>query len=152
MIRFKVGDKVTPVNAYRDNDIMKQFVGKTMLVLSVGDEIVCAGVPGEEDWYWHSDDLRLVSETQAEPVTEPTDPAPAAAQKPLRRGDLVMCRGVLWVVFSTGAQSDGDYWIASLTGDPETYYATICELSRVGSIRKKIKRLKAAIAKAGGAV
>ena len=74
---------------------------------------------------------------------QPTDPAPAAAQKPLRRGDLVMCRGVLWVVYSAGEDSDGEYWISSLTGDPASDYVTIDELTRIGSIRKKVKRLKA---------
>ena len=82
---FKLGDKVQPINADRYNDIMKQLVGKTLLVRSVGndkngDEIVCAGAPGEEDWFWHSNDLRLVSVWSAGPFhPEPTDPAPAAA-------------------------------------------------------------------------
>lgn len=153
MSQFKPGDKVTPVSSerYSRNDIMKQLVGKPLLVRSIhtyenGDEVVCAGVPGDGDWDWHSDDLRLVSAWSAEPLQpEPTDPAPAAAKKPIRRGDLVMCRGVLWVVFSNGEQSDGDYWIASLTGDPETYYATIDELTRIGSIRKKIKRIRSSL-------
>ena len=144
MSKFKPGDKVVLINVDQYSDIMKQLMGKTLVVNSIdtdkcGCEIVCARVPGEEGWFLYSDDLRLVSEAQPEPATEP---APAAAKKPLRRGDLVECRGILWVVFSNGEQSDGDYWIASLTGDPETYYATIYELTRVGSIRKKIKRIK----------
>ena len=70
-----------------------------------------------------------------------TGPAPAAAQKPLRRGDLVEFCGGIWVVFSEDAY--GEYGIATLTGDSNYYYADIDELTRIGSIRKKVKRLKA---------
>lgn len=63
--------------------------------------------------------------------------------KPIRRGDLVECRGALWVVYSEGEDFDGDYSIASLTGVSKTHRVGINELTRVGSISKKVKRLKA---------
>lgn len=145
---FKPGDKVTPVSAerYVCNDIMKQLVGKTLLVRSVGNdakgnEIVLAGIPGERDWFWHSDDLRLVSAWSAGPFqAEPTDPAPA--QKPLRRGDLVEYGGRVCVVFDKQADHDGDYRIAFLSGECGYEYVPADELKRIGSIRKKIKRIK----------
>lgn len=75
---------------------------------------------------------------------QPTDPAPAAAQKPLRRGDLVEYQGDICVVLSKGADRDGEYYgIAPLTGTFNYYWADIDDLTRIGSIRKKVKRLKA---------
>lgn len=155
MSKFKPGDKVTPINAYRDNDIMKQLVGKTLVVTSIdtdisGREVVWTKVPGGYDWFMYSNDLQLVSETQPEPAPEPTDPAPAAAQKPLRRGDLVMCRGQIGVVHDTDPDGENGYWVAALTGDGSCVWRCAEDLTRIGSIRKKVKRLKAAIAKAGG--
>ena len=74
--------------------------------------------------------------------TEPTDPAPAAAQKPLRRGDLVVSNGDIYVVIETN-HADGGYWIHAMTGKGGQDYARAKELTRIGSIRKKVKRLKA---------
>ena len=151
MSKFKPGDKVVLINVDHYSDIMKQLMGKALVVNSIdtdkcGCEIVCARVPGEEGWFLYSDDLQLVSETQPEPAPEPTDPAPAAVAevpKPIRRGDLVVFNGDICVVFSKGADRGGDYWVASLTGKPDHYWANIDEFTRIGSIRKKIKRLKA---------
>ena len=111
--------------------------------------------------------MHLVSEAQPEPATEPTDPAPAAAQKPdainrelyarqqskkpLRRGDLVEYDGRVCVVAEIDPE-DGSCWVAALTGEHGYDHVPAKELTRIGSIRKKVKRLKAAIAKAGGAV
>lgn len=59
-----------------------------------------------------------------------------------RRGDLVKCRDLLWIVYSEGEDSDGEYRLASLTGDPRVSFVTLDELSWAGSVRKKIKRVK----------
>ena len=154
MSKFKVGDKVMLNSvdryAFRGVNKMKQLFGRTLVVRSVHYDqftpVVFAGVPGEEYWFWMVDDLRLLAGTDepqgTKPSPEPTDPAPAAAQKPIRRGDLVEYQGEICVVFSKGADRQGDYWIASLTGEPDYYYSKIDELTSVGSIRKKIKRIK----------
>ena len=186
MSKFRVGDKVTPVNVDRytdrNSDRRKEMLGRTLVVRSVHNDeftsVVFAGFPGEGVWQWRPDDLRLVSEAQMPErsklltvnlgghgflnpyadtsPTEPTDPAPAAAKKPIRRGDLVKYQGKIFLVISKGADPEGDYTIASLTGEPDfnwvKNWAKIDELTRIGSIRKKVKRLKAAIAKAGGEV
>lgn len=190
MSKFKVGDKVTPVNmdryTDRNSDRRKEMLGRTLVVRSVHNDeftsVVFAGVPGEVVWQWHPNDLRLVSETQAEPTdsahktrtpklsdglvehwggcgflnpyadpspTEPTDQAPAAAQKPLRRGDLVEYDGRVCVVFSD-RDLVGHFFVSALSGVSDYYHCNEEELTRIGSIRKKVKRLKAAIAKAGG--
>lgn len=159
MSRFKVGDLVTPISVKPYSDrIQRRLLGKTLVIYSFQDNgnsfLVFAGVIGDCGFFWHPDDLRLVSETQAEPAPEPAPdvPAPAAAQKPLRRGDLVEFNGGICVVISEVPDRGGDYWVASLTGKPDHYWANIDEFTRIGSIRKKVKRLKAAIAKAGGVV
>ena len=142
MNKFKVGDKVTPINTDHCSDIMKQLVGKTLVVNSIdtdscGCEIVCARVPGEEGWFLYSDDLRLVVDD-----SEQTAPLPEE-EKPLERGDLVEFCGAIWVVFSKDA--DGEYGIALLTGGSNCCYSVINKLPRVGSIRKKVNRLQAQV-------
>ena len=156
MSRFKVGDLVTPISVKPYSDrIQRRLLGKTLVIYSFQDNgnsfLVFAGVIGDCGFFWHPDDLRLVSETQAEPATNPTDPEPAAAQKPLRRGDLVEYDGRVCVVAEIDPE-DGSCWVAALTGEHGYDHVPAKELTRIGSIRKKVKRLKAAIAKAGGAV
>ena len=145
MSKFKTGDAVTPVNVdcslYSKG--MKRLLGKTLLVLSVddgknGDEFVCAGVPGEEYWYWYPDDLRLVSAWSAEHFqAEATD----TAQNPLKRGDLVTRYGSSICVVVDVAAS-GTCWIHPIAGEGSQDYFHFEELTKVGSIRKKIKRIK----------
>ena len=149
MNKFKVGDTVTPVKAerYGHNHIMKQLVGKTLVVswvsLFAGNDendskLVLAGSPGEVVRFWHSEDLQLVPTAQPESI-------PPAMQKPIRRGDLVAYRGDICVVYSEGADRDGDHLIVSLTGEPDHNWAKIDELTRIGTIRKKVKQLKAQV-------
>ena len=66
MSKFMPGDRVSPVSADRCNYVteMAELVGKTLIVRSIivdakNEEVVEAGLPGEE-WFWHPDDLRLV--------------------------------------------------------------------------------------------
>lgn len=188
MSRFKIGDLVTPINAgdYEFRNARERLFGKVLMVTMVlpGEEgvNVRAGIVEGKEWYWFSDDLRLVSAVQPEPeadqapeptrptkkpetmrenwggipflnpfadahAPEPTDPAPA--QKPLRRGDLVEYDGRVCVVAEIDPE-DSDCWVAALTGEHGYDRVHAKELTRIGSIRKKVKRLKAAIAKAGG--
>lgn len=157
MGKFKVGDLVTPINAvdYEFRNAREHLLGKVLMVTMVlpGEEgvNVRAGIVEGKEWYWFSDDLRLVSAVQPEPeadpapapaAPDPTDPAPApaAAQKPLRRGDLVMCRGQVGVVHEI--DRDGDYWVAMLTGDGGCVCRGAEDLTRVGSISKKVKQIK----------
>ena len=149
MNKFKVGDTVTPVKAerYGHNHIMKQLVGKTLVVswvsLFAGNDendskLVLAGIPGKVVRFWHSEDLQLVPTVQPESI-------PPAVQKPIRRGDLVEYQGEICVVFSEGEDSDGEYRLASLTGNTDHNWVKINELTRVGTIRKKVKQLKAQV-------
>mgnify|MGYP000853136271 FL=1 len=133
MSKFKVGDAVVLVNADSYSDIMRQLVGVSLVVRTVdndrcGCEVVCAGVPGEEGWFLRSDDLQLV------PV-----PTTAKKPKPLRRGDLVLYREQLGIIHNI--DSDG-YWVAALTGDGCCVHKNAKDLMRIGSVRKKIKRIK----------
>lgn len=157
MSKYAPGDKVTPISVdrYTDRNVCQreEMLGRTLVVRSVHNDeftsVVFAGFPGEGVWQWHPDDLRLVFETQAEPeadpapapaAPDPTDPAPA--QKPLRRGDLVMWNGEIGVVHEIDPDGEDGYWVAMLTGDASCVCSSAEDLTRVGSIRKKIKRLK----------
>ena len=51
--------------------------------------------------------------------------------------------GDVCVVISEHHDRGGDYWVASLTGKPNHYWANIDEFERIGSFRKKIKQLQA---------
>lgn len=135
MSRFKVGDLVTPINTDHCNYIMQQLIGKTLVVTAIDTvtssrEVVWAKLPGGYSWRLYSDGLRLVAKAQTEPTP----------QKPLRRGDLVEFRGSIWVVIDT--YSDGTCWIGSITGHAKTRCHAANEMTRVGSIRKKAKRLE----------
>ena len=68
----------------------------------------------------------------------------SAMQKPkrLRWGDLVVCNGEIHMVFDDHPDEDGDYRILCLTMACGYSYMPAKDMSRVGSIRKKIKRLK----------
>ena len=141
MSKFKSGDKVTPISVdrYTDRNVCQreEMLGRTLVVRSVHNDeftsVVFAGFPGEGVWQWHPDDLRLVFETQAQPVP----------QKPLRRGDLVKYEGNICIVISKDTDSDGDCRIASLTDTPDYFWASMDELTKIGSIRKKVKCLQA---------
>ena len=77
MIKFRPGDKVSPVSANRCTyiDDMAKLIGSTLIVRSItidarNEEVVEAGLPGEE-WFWHPDDLRLV--VDGEPIPDLTN-------------------------------------------------------------------------------
>lgn len=81
------------------------------------------------------DDLRQVP---------PEEIAAAKKPQPLRRGDLIEYDGDICVVYKKFVDGDNiGYRVVSLTGDAGRWYVTHGELTRIGSIRKKIKRLKA---------
>lgn len=73
MTTFKAGDKVTLVNsdsyANRSAKAMKKLANNTLVVHRVSSDgsVVFAGLLGKKEWPWHSKDLALVFEDQAEP-------------------------------------------------------------------------------------
>lgn len=140
MSKFKPGDYVVPSNQIVSYDAkMKNYLGRVLQVATVHEQqyygSVQAGTPGEEVWGWSPHDLRLAT---AEEIAAAKPKPP----KPLRRGDLVKYDGQICVVVSKGTDSDGDYRIASMTDTPDYFWASVDELIKVGSIRKKIKRIK----------
>lgn len=142
MSKFKPGDKVTPIDVeyHEYSEAMEQLLGKTLVVRLVGSfvhntsnrEFVLAGIPGEESCCWREEDLRLVSK-------------PATAQKPklLDRGDLVEYLGEVWIVTIGTTPTDIFAKISTMTGKERTRWVTAYDVTCVGNIRKKVKRLKA---------
>lgn len=139
MKQFKVGDKVAPVSlaryADRNSDQRKELLGRTLVVRSVHTDettpAVFAGVPGDGCWEWHPNDLRLVSK-------------PATAQKPklLDRGDLIEYLGEVWIVTIGTTPTDIFAKISTMTGKERTRWVTAYDVTCVGNIRKKVKRIK----------
>lgn len=140
MSKFKAGDKVmlVRVSHHKYHKTVKRLFGKVLDVISVGndrngDGFVLAGPPGEGGLVWHANDLRAAT----------TDEIEAAQKvKPLRRGDLVVYHGDIYVVYSEVPDREGAYSIASLTGDSEHNRVKIDELTRISSIGKKVRLLK----------
>lgn len=137
---FKTGEYVVPVRADRPGCIqeMKMQIGKVLQVYDstdvVGDLTVYAGKldSKKKKWLWNPDDLRLAT---TEEIQE------AKSKKPFRRGDLIKYDGDIWIVLGPGNEYEIE--IASLTGEFKRHYILIYEdTSCVGSVRKKIKRIK----------
>lgn len=139
--QFKPGDYVVPLVVDHDEYVpeMKKLLGKVLQIppVFVGHAGISirAGKIGAKTkkWFWHPDDLRLAT---AEEI--------AAAQKLkplLRRGDLVEYDGRVCVVAEIDPE-DGDCWVAALTGEHGYDRVHAKELTRIGSIRKKVKRLR----------
>ena len=138
MSQFKPGDYVVPSSQIVIYDAkMKNYLGRVLQVATVHEQqyygSVQAGIPGEEVWGWNPHDLRLAT---AEEI------AAAQKPKPLRRGDLVEYDGRVCVVFSD-RDLVGHFFVSALSGVSDYYHCNEEELTRIGSIRKKVKRLKA---------
>lgn len=140
MYVFKPGDHVVPLRADRTGCTyeMKKLIGKVLQVYAtkgIGDMTVFAGMPGSsgKHWFWHPADLR--------PAT-PKEIAASKKPKPLRRGDLVMHRGQIGVVHEIDPDGEDGYWVAMLTGDARCVCRGAEDLTRVGSISKKVKQIK----------
>lgn len=136
MNKFKPGDKVTLVNADRYHSTVKQLVGKTLVVHCIGadeegNDIVSTGILENEDWFW-PDDLQLISKS-----TE-------VEQKSLFWGDLVEYSGEICMVFDERPTDYGERLLVMLDnkGRGGYHYVPAKYLTRLGSIRKKIKRAK----------
>lgn len=142
MSKFKTGEYVVPLRADRPGCIheMKMQIGKALQVYDstdfIGDLTVYAGKPGSKNkkWLWNPDDLRLATIEEIQK---------AKKQKPFRRGDVVKYDGDIWIVVGLGDEHLNEIDIASLTGELKIYHVLIDEdIIRIGSIRKKIKRIK----------
>lgn len=149
MTTFKAGDKVILVNpdryVSRYPKALEKLSNNTLVVNSVSIDgfAVFAGLPGKKARVWHSKDLALAYEDWEAPSFDNDDPH-CTAQKPksLRRGDLVIYDGDICVVLSKFDGDDGDYVVASMTREPYYCWPKVTELTHVGSIRKKIKKIK----------
>ena len=153
--------KLQTVNS-SGGDSTKVTAAKSRKKFKVGDYVVLIAGPGKGDevhvvtksdnpayplrvhHYTHTEDGRFLLSSGRVCMRHATADEIAAQQKPNlpRRGDLVKCRDLLWIVYSEGEDSDGEYRLASLTGDPRVSFVTLNELSWAGSVRKKIKRVK----------
>lgn len=172
MKRFETGDKVVLINpdryASRNAKAMEKLTDNTLVVHSVSSDgsAVFAGLPGKRTWLWHSKDLALAYEDWEDPnfdndysrymwelecpedlqrdsaQDKANEREPAASKKTLRRGDLVIYDGDICVVLSKFDGDDGDYVVASMTREPYYCWPKVAELTPVGSIRKKIKKIK----------
>lgn len=155
MSEFKIGDKVTPISVDRytqyDRQIMKNLIGRTMIVSAIRvdenqREVIHAGIPGDLDRRWCPEDLMMVPKIQRERAVRNFESPPEQKwKKPLKCGHLVEYKGRIWIILSE-ADVFGEYEIASIVdGSSLIDSAPESKLTRVGSIRKKLKHLEAAL-------
>ena len=150
MSKFKVCDKVTPINMDRSDDLrlvskahsetvdpcLTQQSQAWSSVVKTLDEVM-------PSWTLHHETGKAAAVAAIKELARKAKKPKATPEtKPLRRGDLVKYDGDICVVFSKGADREGDYRIASLTDKPDYFWANINELAKIGSIRKKIRRIK----------
>lgn len=157
MSKFKIGDRVTPINidnyTQYSEKVMNQMLGKMLIVTGTSidsdwREVIHAGIPGELDLHWYPEDLFLLSEPQINHSTnlqEHIGKKRKKRKKPLKCGQLVEYKGRIWIILSE-ADVFGEYEIASIAdGSSLIDSAPESKLTLVGSIRKKIKHLEAAL-------
>lgn len=126
--QYKPGDKIMILSADPMCSIYKrEMVGTVQTVIAIRYNTprpIHAEIPGQGiTWSWMPDEVRLATPEEIESAKKP--------QK-LSRGDLVVYKGEICVVFNEGPDRAGDYMVASLTGDPDYNWPKIDELVRVG--------------------
>lgn len=153
MSKFKIGDRVTPINidhyTQYSEKVMNQMLGKMLIVTGTSidsdwREVIHAGIPGELDLHWYPEDLFLLSEVESK--SDPANIQEHTDKKPLKCGHLVEYKGRIWIILSE-ADVFGEYEIAAIVdGSSLIDSAPESKLTLVGSIRKKVKKIKKAMA------
>lgn len=131
---FKPGDKVVVIDGPQKSEKVRTLKNRVDSIFFTNFPVRIKNQHYDAKGNWYAGEKACLRHATAEEI--------AASKKPkqIRRGDLVECRGALWVVYSNGEDFNGDYSIASLTGIPQTHRVGINELTRVGSISKKAKQ------------
>lgn len=133
--QFKVGDYVVviagPQKSKRVRTLKERSSAGWCYPLCIGSQ--CYNSEGKRSW------------TEPVCLRHATEEEIAAMQKPklLDRGDLVEYLGEVWIVTIGTAPTDIFAKISTMTGKERTRLVTAYDVTRVGNIRKKIKRLKA---------
>ena len=130
---FKPGDKVVVIDGPQKGEKVRTLKNRIDSVFLTNFPVRIENQHYDAKGYWYAGKVCLRHATPEEI---------AASKKPIRRGDLVEFNGDICVVISEVPDRGGDYWVASLTGKSDHYWANIDEFTRIGSIRKKIKRIK----------
>lgn len=141
---FNPGDKIMILSANPMYPAYKrETVGTVQTIVSISavtSQPIHTEINGEiYSCGWMPNEVRLA--TPEEIAANGVTPKP----KPIRRGDLVRYKGEIWVVYSEGGDRHGNCSIASLTGESDYSWPKIDELTRIGTIRKKVKQLKAQV-------
>ena len=139
MNNFKPGDKVVVIDGPQKGEKVRTLKNRVDSIFFTNFPVRIKNQHYDAKGNWYAGTKVCLRHATPEEI--------AAAEKPIRRGDLVEYQGKVFMVISKGADPEGDYTIASLTGEPDfnwvKNWVKIDELTKIGSIRKKIKRLKA---------
>ena len=128
---FKPGDKVVVINGPQKSEKVRTLKNRVDSIFFTNFPVRIKNQHYDAKGIWYAGTKVCLRHATPEEI--------AAAEKPLRRGDLVMHRGQIGVVHEI--DRDGDCWVAMLTGDGGCVCRGAEDLTCVGSIRKKIKRL-----------
>ena len=135
---FSVMDRVVVLTKYVKGARGEQL-GAVHLVKEVdGDLLITKNAEGDF-CFVRSSDVRLATEDELDVCFDKH----CCCHRDLKRGDLVEFLGEVAIVVHDGKDADGYYHVYMLTdGDQQQMLARDYELSYLGSIRKKLKRLK----------
>lgn len=136
MSKFKPGDKVIVIaSPYKGSKVhtVQASTDRHYPLLVGGGTFTAEGT-----WY-STNNMVCLRHALAEEITAAES---EQKPKPLRRGDLVMWNGEIHMVFDDHPDSYGEYRAVNLTGECGYDYMPGKELIWIGSIRKKIKRIK----------
>ena len=144
MSKFKVGDKVTPINMDRSDDLrlvskahsetvdpcLTQQSQAWSSVVKTLDEVM-------PSWTLHHETGKAAAVAAIKELARK-----AKKPKMLDRGDLIEYLGEVWIVTIGTTPTDIFAKISTMTGKERTRWVTAYDVTRVGNIRKKVKRIK----------
>lgn len=134
MSQFKPGDKVVVIAGPQKGEKVRTLKNRVDSIFFRNFPVRIKNQHYDAKGIWFSGTEVCLRHATTDEIT--------AAQKPLRRSDLVMHRGQIGVVHEIDPDGEDGYWVAMLTGDARCVCRGAEDLTRIGSVRKKVKRIK----------
>lgn len=135
MSKFKPGDKVVVIDGPQKGEKVRTLKNRVDSVFFTNFPVRIKNQHYDAKGIWYAGAKVYLRHATAKEISAMQEP------KRLRWGDLVVCNGEIHMVFDDHPDDYGDYRVLCLTRDCRYSYMPAKELIKVGSIRKKIKRL-----------
>lgn len=137
---FKAGDKVVVVDGPQKGEKVRTLKNRVDSIFFTNFPVRIKNQHYDAKGNWYAGAKVCLRHANPEEIA-------AAAEKPLRRGDLVEYCGKVYIVCWDYSDDDGTYAVVPL--DKKHFggfvYLQANMMTRIGSIRKKIKRIQTQI-------